>query len=433
MTMMDGQKREESPRDTETVLKEEVPVTAEKRDASQVRIKVDSLKPTPPRRSSEADQKKLEDQAEQLVQRALRVDPENSADDRKFLREITNLGGGAQKQTDLTLDLLNVRMGELTTWSKKMGGEQTDIPQNLIAMRRKLKDIDPHNQGTPLEKFLSHIPFLGGSFIERLLDKIVTSYQTVDSQISSIENALKIGSDMLAKDNIELSDVLRPQLEKQQYIIQANAYLAELFVGKLDAVIAAEKDQMRREYLTDLLYDVIKRVETLRMIETVNQQTFIGIDLTVKNNRILMKAVDNMLELVTNAVKAGLALQIALIRQGRILRAYMDTKEFAEDTIRKNAAMIRQGTEKIAELYKSPILSLEKVKAAHDDLMAAMDRLDQAKVEGIAAARQNIPIIAEMSANLENRVKRTPAKVQETSVEADLPTRPAGGLERPRI
>ena len=92
-----------------------------------------------------------------------------------------------------------------------------------------------------------------------------------------------------------------------------------------------------------------------------------------------------------------------MARQKRVLEATQKTQAFLGDMIAANAAAIRQQTQEIGDVYNNPVIALEKVTAAHDQLVEALNLVDQMQAAGIENARQNIARLAELSADLHQR------------------------------
>ena len=86
-----------------------------------------------------------------------------------------------------------------------------------------------------------------------------------------------------------------------------------------------------------------------------------------------------------------------------VLEATQRTREFLGNMIAANAAAIRQHTEAIGDVYNSPVVAVEKIEQAHNDLIEAMDLADRFKQQGIDAARENIARLGQLSSELQQR------------------------------
>lgn len=209
---------------------------------------------------------------------------------------------------------------------------------------------------------------------------------------------------MLTRDNVELRK-LYEQVEAQRLPIQRNIYLGELLLQQLDELLQATDDLRRTERIRNAMHDVATRVQDLRTMEEVNLQFFVSIEMTRQNNSRLARSVERVLTLGTNVVLLGLAIQAALIRQKRVLEATERTREFLGSLIVANASAIKQHTAEIEDVYNNPVIAVEKVAQAHNDLLEAIGMIDRLRAEGIQAARENISKLSEMSAELRGKAK----------------------------
>lgn len=73
--------------------------------------------------------------------------------------------------------------------------------------------------------------------------------------------------------------------------------------------------------------------------------------------------------------------------------------------IAANAVAIRQHTEAIGDVYNNPVVAMDKINQAHDELMEAMDIAGQLKQQGIDSARENIARLGQLSAEMNQRAK----------------------------
>ena len=135
-------------------------------------------------------------------------------------------------------------------------------------------------------------------------------------------------------------------------------------------------------------------------MEQVNTQFFVSIDMTIQNNDHLSDAITRTLTVTQSLLTVGLAIQSALANQKKILGAVQETQAYTSDMLAANAASIRQQTAEIGDLYTNPVLALDKVKGAFDDLMGAMNELDEIRRKGTESAREGIAQLNQMTAEL---------------------------------
>ena len=321
-------------------------------------------------------------------------------DDRALARSLSQLGSDAQQQAGAKLDLLKTKVGTLL---KELDGEGEKIPQGLLQLRKTMDSINPHLLATKprgfISKLLRRTPVVGD-----VLADIAVRYESVQTQIDAIIDGLRVGKDELLADSLEL-ERLYEQVQAAQMEIQQAAFLSELVWGQLEDKLAKETNPDEQQRLRTILHRVAMRAQDLRTMEQVNTQFFISIDMTVQNNDHLSDAITRTLTVTRSLLTVGLAIQAALANQKKIMKAVQETQAYASDMLAANAAALRQQTAEIGDLYENPVLALDKVKAAYDDLMGAMDELDAIKQRGTENARKGMSQLAEMTDKLAPRAE----------------------------
>jgi uncharacterized protein YaaN involved in tellurite resistance len=380
--------------------------------------------PRPPKGMSEEEAQKVKNEATDLVKR---LSAASGSKELEILDSLSNMGMQAQRNAAGYLDLLK---GRVSTFLAD-GGPSREIADGMRELRITLDQIDPHaNPRTIWDRLYNIFPFFGMRNPVRLLQKIALRYEPVSRQVTVIETRLRDGRTMLVRDNIELRKLFE-QLEAQQPAIQRTAYLGELLMAHLNQILQNTPDAMKREKIRAGLHDVTMRVQDLRTMEEVHVQYFVSIEMSRQNNNRLGQAVDRTLTLSTNVITVGLALQSALIRQRTVMEATKRTREFLGTLIAANAASIKTHTQEIGDLYINPVIAMDKITQAHNDLIEAMDAADRLRQEGINVATENIAKLSNLSATLMQRA----ASLLESGAQTDEikpvnPEEPAlGGLK----
>lgn len=365
---------------------------------SQEVVPVEIKEPVAPQGITEEETQELKSRAVDLVKQLESV---SGSKEMELIDSMTSLGIQAQRGAGAELDLLRVRVGDMLT----QDGPRPEISADLVELRLALNQINPHELSKPgfLRRVFGVFPFVDKLTPPvKVLEKIAIRYEPVSRQVAVIEIKLREGRMMLSRDNIELRK-LYEQVEAQQLPIQKNAYLGELVMQQLGELLERSQDSLKSERVRNALHDVSMRVQDMRTMETVHTQFFVSIEMTRQNNSRLGQAVERTLSLATNVITVGLAIQAALARQKRVLEATQRTREFLGDVIAANAATIKKHTEEIGDLYNNPVVAIDKITQAHNDLIEAMDLADRLKQEGIDSARENIAILSQMSAELQQR------------------------------
>lgn len=348
--------------------------------------------PVAPAGLREEDEKEMQQEVSALVK-----DLDENTQSSPLSSKFDNLGAEAQRESARKMELLKGRVGQLLN---DVNSEGSSIPRGLLDLRSKLDEINPHRLAQPgwFGKLIGRTPVIG-----KVLKNIAVRYEEINTQIDVIVNSLRDGQDKLEKDNYEL-DELYQQLRRQQLLIQKNAYMGEMLMQKLDDLLAVTEDGAKKQRIEAALNAVAMRTQDLRTMEQVNMQFFVSIDMTITNNKMLAQSITRTLTVTTNLITVGLSIQAALAKQKQVMEATKATQEYAAEILTANAASIKQNTQAIGDMYKNPVIALDKVKQAYNDLIASMDELEKVKRAGVASAKQGIAELSDLSAKLKPRM-----------------------------
>ena len=383
---------------TEERPEQEAESTASNPAGTQELAPIDIKEPLAPQGITDVETQDLKNRALALVNE---LGEASGSRELELSDSITTLGIQTQRTAGGELDLLRTRVGDMLGQE----GPGSEIANDLVDLRLALNQINPHElrQASGMRKLLSYVPLVNRfTPAIKVLEKIAIRYEPVSKQVTMIEGKLREGRQMLARDNIELRK-LYEQVEQQQLPIQKNAYMGELVMQQLTELQERTDDTLKVERVRNALHDVSMRVQDLRTMEEVHIQFFVSIEMTRQNNNRLGQSVERTLALGSNVVMVGLAIQSALTRQKRVMEATQRTREFLGNLIVANAASIRQHTQEIGDLYNNPVIAIDKITQAHNDLIEAMNEADRLKQEGIDSARQNIAKLSQLSADMQQR------------------------------
>ena len=346
--------------------------------------------PTVPRALEVVERDEIEAQARALIEQV-----SAAPEDRALGRQLAAIGSDAQQRTGTEMELLQTRVGTLL---KDLDGPGARIPEGLVDLRKTMDSINPHALLSKPQGFISRLlrraPVVGD-----VLADIAIRYESVQTQIDSIVNGLRAGKDELLQDSIEL-ETLYDRVQTAQVDVQKAAYLGELIWKDLEAKLPQVADPTERQRLESVLHRVAMRVQDLRTMEQVNTQFFVSIDMTIQNNDHLSDAITRTMTVTQSLLTVGLAIQSALSKQKKVLGAVQETQKYSADMLAANAASIKQQTTEIGDLYTNPVLALDKVKSAYDDLLGAMDEMDRLRRTGTESAKEGIAQLSAMTAEL---------------------------------
>ena len=274
--------------------------------------------------------------------------------------------------------------------SMKHGGlaGSSEVSTSLLALRHQVDALDPAHQGDLLSprKLFGILPF--GDRLRNYFDK----YQSSQSHINAIVNALYHGQDYLQKDNADIEQEkanLWAVMERlRQYI-----YLAQKLDAGLTARIAQIEaaDPERAKILKeDMLFYVRQKVQDLTTQLAVSIQGYLALDVIRRNNLELIKGVDRATTTTVSALRTAVIVAQALGDQKLVLDQITALNTTTSNLIESTSILLRQQSGAINEQAASSTVDIKKLQAAFDNIYATMDEIDSFKLKALDNMSQTV-------------------------------------------
>ena len=269
----------------------------------------------------------------------------------------------------------------------KEGGiaEGSKVGTTLLELRRTVEDLDP-SQATGTRKLLGFLPFG---------DKVVDyfrKYQDAQSHLNGILHSLRNGQDELAKDNAALN------MEKQNLWatmgrLNQYVYVAERLDTRFSEQIAALEmsDPDRAKALQqDVLFYVRQKHQDLLTQLAVSIQSYLAIDIIIKNNIELIKGVDRASTTTVSALRTAVIVAQALGNQKLVLDQITALNTTTSDLIQRTSEMMRDNSAAIQQQAASATIGLPQLQAAFANIYATMDSIDTFKLQALDSMQATI-------------------------------------------
>jgi uncharacterized protein YaaN involved in tellurite resistance len=266
--------------------------------------------------------------------------------------------------------------------------EGSEISRSLVDLRKVVEELDPSRQGDLLStnKILGLLPF--GKRIQNYFLK----YQSSQSHINAIINALYRGQDELRKDNATIEqekvNLWNLMVQLQQYI-----YVGKKIDAAIDARVAdiegidPEKARVVRE---EMLFYVRQKVQDLLTQLAVNIQGYLALDMIRKNNLELIKGVDRATTTTVSALRTAVIVAQALANQKLVLDQINALNTTTSNLIQSTSEMLKKQTGEIHEQAASATVNIEQLQMAFNNIYEAMDSISLYKLEALNVMQQTV-------------------------------------------
>ncbi|WP_125774917.1 toxic anion resistance protein [Antribacter gilvus] len=285
----------------------------------------------------------------------------------------------------------------------KEGGlaDGSKVGQTLLELRRTVEDLDP-SEANVGKKLLGIIPF--GDKIQDYFRR----YESAQTQLNAIIQALYNGQDELRKDNAALN------LEKQnlwdtmarlnQYI-----YVAERLDAQLSAKIAeiqvADPDKAKA-LSEDVLFYVRQKHQDLLTQLAVSIQGYLAIDIIIKNNLELVKGVDRATTTTVSALRTAVIVAQALANQKLVLDQIGALNTTTSNMIAATSKMLADQSASIQEQAASATIGLPQLQSAFQNIYATMDSISDFKTRALDSMSQTIGVLQTETAKSQEYLER---------------------------
>lgn len=298
----------------------------------------------------------------------------------------------------------------------------SEIGQSLIDLRRKIEELDPSRQGDlfSARKFLGIIPM--GNRLADYFDR----YQSSQSHLNAIIEALKRGKDELLRDNAAIEQEkanlwgLMERLEK--YIHIGRKLDAELD-SKARALDASDPEKARvvRE---EMLFYTRQKVTDLLTQMSVNIQGYLALDLIRKNNLELGKGVDRATTTTISALRTAVIVAQALANQKLVLDQISALNTTTGNLIASTSEMLRDQSATIHQQAASSTVDIARLQQAFSNIYQTMDTIADFKGKALASMQTTVNALSAEVAKARTYLDRV--RQQEAAQSATATT--AGGV-----
>ncbi|KAB7745269.1 toxic anion resistance protein [Nostocoides sp. F2B08] len=272
------------------------------------------------------------------------------------------------------------RMLERPVRALQEGGlsEGSTVGKTLIDLRRTVEELDPSGGGKA-SRWTSWLPGR-----DRMTDYF-RKYQSSQSHLNGILHALRNGQDELTKDNVALN-LEKTNLWNVMGRLNQYIYIAERLDSRLAARIAeielndpAEADALRQ----DVLFYVRQKHQDLLTQLAVSIQSYLAIDIIIKNNIELIKGVDRASTTTVAALRTAVIVAQALGNQKLVLDQITALNTTTSGMIQRTSEMLRDNSAAIQEQAASSTIGMEQLQAAFANIYATMDSIDTFKLKAL--------------------------------------------------
>ena len=209
-------------------------------------------------------------------------------------------------------------------------------------------------------------------------------YQSAQTQLNGILHSLRNGQDELTKDNVALN-LEKTNLWAVMGRLNQYVYVAERLDAKLAARIAELEltdPEAAKALSQDVLFYVRQKHQDLLTQLAVSIQSYLAIDVIIKNNIELIKGVDRASTTTISALRTAVIVAQALGNQKLVLDQITALNTTTSGMIQRTSEMLKDNSAAIQEQAASSTIGIEQLQAAFANIYATMDSHRRVQAEG---------------------------------------------------
>ncbi len=274
------------------------------------------------------------------------------------------------------------------TLSNGLFDKGSEIGQSLIDLRRTVEDLDPSRQGDLFQprKLLGLLPF--GNRLAGYFDK----YQSSQTHLNAIIDALKRGKDELMRDNAAIEQE-KANLWNLMQRLEKLIYIGKRLDAALDAKsieLEAADPEKARVVREELLFNARQKLTDLLQQTAVNVQGYLALDLVRKSNLELIKGVDRATTTTVSALRTAVIVAQALNNQKLVLDQISALNTTTGNLIVGTSEMLREQSNAIHQQAASSTIDLSRLQQAFGNIYQTMDALADFKLKALASMQTTV-------------------------------------------
>ena len=288
--------------------------------------------------------------------------------------------------------------------SRKGFREGSKVAGSLVELRHVIEDLDPA-QHLSVHGLLARLPL--GNKVRAYFAR----YQSAQSHIDAILQALYGGQDELRKDNAALEQEKANLWETMQRLSQY-IYLAQQLDAALVAQIAEVEpaDPERAKALREeILFSVRQKHQDLLTQLAVSIQSYLAIDLIRKNNIELIKGVDRATTTTVSALRTAVIVAQALADQKIVLDQMSALNTTTSELIQSASHLLAGQSVAINQQASSSSIGIDKLQTAFTNVYQTIDAIDRFKVQALGAMATTIDALEAEVADAQTYLSRARA------------------------
>lgn len=343
--------------------------------------------------NNQSEQSQNETDASQDKEAASYVDrlrDKKNIDD--ILDSIGSLGTKEQEKAGESLEALKRPVSDM------MNNPNHSLPDQLSKLKEVVGELEPNYlQQGKFKQFLSKVARRSP------IEKYARRYQTVESEVDTIIEALLHGKDKLQEDTVMLHQ-LKGIAKERITGLSEQIELGKQLNSMLEEELKKPEWQEDPSPVQKGQQKVLSRVKNMQQAVLVLQQSLASVDIIVENNDKLEEAIFNSITMTKNIITVTASIQLSLSNQRQVIDAVQNVNKTTEQMLLNNAEMLKSNTEETLKTLEEPAVAIETFRKAYEDVYSAIEMTEQSNERIINSSKKFISEMDELNQQMEKKL-----------------------------
>ncbi len=269
--------------------------------------------------------------------------------------------------------------------------DDSEVSTALLSLRRTVEELNPARQELTERRLLGIFPMGKG------VNDYFRKYQSAQSHIDAVLNALHQGQDELRKDvaSIEQEKAnLWGIMGRLQEVMHATRELDRALTTRLAEIEATDPDKAR-VVKEEVLFYVRQKQQDLMTQLAVSVQGYMALDVIRRNNLELVKGVERATTTTISALRTAVIVAQALSNQRLVLDQITALNTTTGSIIASTSELLKSQSGQIHEQAAAATVGVEQLQTAFDNVFQTLDMISNYKLAALDTMSRTIGQLSE--------------------------------------
>jgi len=341
--------------------------------------------------------KELEDKADSVLQEVIKAHSEYQ-DTNKAITSI-----GAKELTQIS-ELSQILDAPLKNIMGEKDSPQENIAKSLLDIKVQADEISPSNFDLNPGFFGRLIgKITGNTAVNKYASKFASTKDIIQSIVESLDNSII----KLKEDNAILEQD-KARFRKAADSLKEEIKLLFALDKTIEEKIEKEDNEDIKNFLQEeILFTVRNHLQDLQQTYIASQQGVAALNILIKNNKELIRGVERTKRATIPVISIGFTIATGLASQKKILDLTNDINKMTSDTMVKNSQMLKEQGTAIQKQAASATLDIDKISQSMNDLMDAINDVENFKREALPGMKESVNKLQELSNVIDSKLSKS--------------------------